>query len=101
FCGVSCRRSGRRDERHSMKGGLYIAAAALAGALLANWLLADPGYVAIRFAGRLIEMTAITFVLLLTAAYVLLRLLSKTVRARKLWKQWQEARRQARARASL
>lgn len=84
-----------------MKGGLYIAAAVLAGALLANWLLADPGYVAIRFAGRLIEMTAITFVLLLMAAYVLVRLLLVTVRARKLWKQSQEARRRARARASL
>ena len=47
-----------------MRGGLYIAAAAILGALLANLLLADPGYVAIRFAGRLVEMSAVTFLLL-------------------------------------
>ena len=48
-----------------MKGGLYIAVAAVLGALLANLLLADSGYVALRFAGRLIEMSAVTFLLLL------------------------------------
>ena len=52
-----------------MKGGLYIAAAAILGALLANLLLADSGYVALRFAGRLIEMSAVTFLLLLVALY--------------------------------
>ncbi|MGH8175938.1 MAG: heme biosynthesis HemY N-terminal domain-containing protein [Steroidobacter sp.] len=84
-----------------MKGGLYFAAALLAGALIANLLLADPGYVALRFAGRLIEMSAVTFALTLLAAYFLVRLLLRTVNARKLWKASQRERREERARRSL
>lgn len=84
-----------------MKGGLYIAAAALFGALLANALLADPGYVALRFAGHLVEMSLVTFALLLVAAYFAVRLLLKTINARKLWRQAQLERRRERARASL
>ena len=57
-----------------MKGGLYIAVAAVLGALLANLLLADPGYVALRFAGRLIEMSAVTFLLLLIVGYFVVSL---------------------------
>ena len=53
-----------------MRSGLYIAAAMIVAALTANLLLADPGYVALRFAGRLIEMSAVTFVLVLLLAYV-------------------------------
>ena len=62
-----------------MRTGIYIAAALLLGALLGNWLLADPGYVAIRLAGHLVEMTAITAALLLIAAPQLLG--SRIVRA--------------------
>lgn len=84
-----------------MRGALIIAAALLGGALLANLLLIDPGYVALRFAGRLIEMSAVTFVLLLVAAYFTIRLLLRTFKARRLWREAQEARRRTRARESL
>jgi HemY protein len=84
-----------------MKGGLYIAAAAILGALLANLLLADPGYVALRFAGRLVEMSAVTFLLLLVATYFAVRLVARAISARQLWKRNQEQRRLERARRSL
>jgi HemY protein len=84
-----------------VKRGLYIAAALLAGALLANLLLADPGYVALRFAGRLVEMSVVTFALLLIAAYFAIRLIVRAVNARRLWKQAQDERRHERARRSL
>ncbi len=84
-----------------MKTGLYISAALIAGALAAHLLLADPGYVAIRFAGHLVEMTAITCVLLLVGAYFLIRLLLKALQARRLWSEAQLQRRQERARRSL
>jgi HemY protein len=84
-----------------MKGGLYIAVALVLGALLANILLADPGYVALRFAGKLIEMSAVTFAVLLVAAYFLIRLLLRLINARKTWQRSQEERRHERARRSL
>jgi HemY protein len=84
-----------------VKRGLYIAAALLAGALLANLLLADPGYVALRFAGRLVEMSVVTFALLLIAAYFAIRFIVRAVNARRLWKQAQDERRHERARRSL
>ncbi|MFL6620124.1 MAG: heme biosynthesis HemY N-terminal domain-containing protein [Povalibacter sp.] len=84
-----------------MKAGLYIAVALIAGALLAQLLLADPGYVALRFAGYFIEMSAITFVLSLFALYLLIRLASKALKARRLWREAQIQRRQERARRSL
>lgn len=84
-----------------MKTGIYIAIALICGALLAHLLLADPGYVAIRFAGHLIEMSAITFVLLAIAAFFLIRWLWSLVNARRLWREAQEQRRQDRARRSL
>jgi len=84
-----------------MRGGLYIAVAAVLGALLANLLLADSGYVALRFAGRLIEMSAVTFVLLLIVAYFVVRAISRAISARQLWRRNQEQRRLERARRSL
>jgi len=84
-----------------VKSGLYVAGALLVGALLANFLLSDPGYVALRLGDRLIEMSAVTLTLVLTAAYFLVRLLIKLVRARQLWKASQEERRLERARRGL
>jgi HemY protein len=84
-----------------MKGGLYIAVALVLGALLANILLADPGYVALRFAGKLIEMSAVTFAALLVGAYFVIRLLVRIINARKVWQRSQEERRHERARRSL
>lgn len=84
-----------------MRYGLYVAAALLAGAVLAHFLMADAGYVAVRFAGYLFEMSAITFVLVLSAAWLLIRLLVRIFNARRLWRQAQAQRRQDRARKSL
>lgn len=84
-----------------MRSGLLIAAAMIIAGLVANILLGDPGYVALRFAGRLIEMSAITFAILLVAAYFVARLLVRLIRAHRTWKAAQEARRHERARRSL
>lgn len=84
-----------------MRRALIIAAALLGGALLANLLLSDPGYVALRFAGRLVEMSAVTFALLLVAAYFVIRLVLRTIKARSSWRRTQEERRRTRARESL
>jgi HemY protein len=84
-----------------MKSGLYIAAAMIVAGLLANMLLGDPGYVALRFAGRLIEMSAVTFGIVLIIAYFAVRLLIRLVTARRSWKAAQDARRHERARRSL
>lgn len=84
-----------------MKSGLYIAAAMIVAGLFANMLLGDPGYVALRFAGRLIEMSAVTFGLALIAAYFAVRLSIRIVTARRTWKAAQEARRHERARRSF
>lgn len=84
-----------------MKSGLYIAAAMIVAGLLANIVLGDPGYVALRFAGRLIEMSAVTFVLVLAATYFAVRILIRIFTARRSWKASQEARRQERARRSF
>lgn len=84
-----------------MKAGLYIALALLAGALLAHFLLADPGYVALRFGDTLIEMSGVTFVLALIAMYFLIRLFIKLIHARRLWRETQQERRFEKARRSL
>jgi HemY protein len=84
-----------------MRSGLLIAAAMIVAGVLANMLLGDPGYVALRFAGRLIEMSAITFAVLLVATYYAVRLLIRLITARRSWKAAQEARRHERARRSL
>jgi HemY protein len=84
-----------------MKTGLSIAIALVVGALLAQWLMADAGYVAIRFAGHLIEMSAVTFVLVLVAGYFFIRMLIRLLSARRLWRERQIARRQERARRAL
>src|SRR5688500_13655973 len=84
-----------------MKAGLYIALALLAGALLAHFLLADPGYVALRLGDTLIEMSGVTFVLALIAMYFLIRLFIKLIHARRLWRETQQERRFEKARRSL
>jgi Uncharacterized enzyme of heme biosynthesis len=84
-----------------MKAGIYVAIALLLGAILANVLASDPGYVAIRVAGRLIEMSGITFVLALIALYFVVRLLLRAYKARALWRAAQQERRRERARKAL
>lgn len=84
-----------------MKGGVYIAIVLLLGAIFANILANDPGYVAIRAAGHLIEMSAVTFALVLIAGYFVVRLLLRAFKARTLWQSSQLERRRGRARRAL
>jgi HemY protein len=84
-----------------VKTGIYIAGALIAGALLAHFLLADPGYVAIRIGSSLIEMSFVSCALLLIATYVIVRLIARLVRARRLWREAQQQRRFERTRRSL
>lgn len=84
-----------------MRMGVYLALALLGGALLAHFLIADPGYVALRFGDTLIEMSGVAFLLTLLAAYFALWLAIKLVRARRLWRESQQERRFQKARRSL
>jgi HemY protein len=84
-----------------MKNGIYIALALLAGALLTHVLIADPGYVALRFGDTLIEMSGVAFILALVALYVAIRVAIKLVNARRLWRESQQQRRFEKARRSL
>ena len=56
-----------------MKAGLIAALLLAVAALLANLLLADPGYAALRWGGYLVEMSVPVFVVLLAAAYAVVR----------------------------
>jgi HemY protein len=84
-----------------VKRSVYVILALLTGALLASALRIDAGYVAISFLGVLVEMSVITLVLLVLAAYFALWLLIRVLRARKLRREAQAARRQQRARNDL
>ena len=84
-----------------MKRALYLVGALFAGAVLATALRLDAGYVAISFAGVLIETSFIVFVLLMLAAYVLLWLVMRLVRLRRLRRQAHAERTEQRARQDL
>lgn len=84
-----------------MRRALYLLAALVGGALLAAALRVDAGYVAISFAGLLIEMSFITFLLLMIAAYALAWLVLRMIRLRRLRRQAHAAREEHRARADL
>ncbi len=84
-----------------MRRALYLLAALVAGALLAAMLRVDAGYVAISFAGLLIEMSFVTFLILMIVAYVLAWLVLRLVRLRRLRRQAQAGRAEHRARADL
>ena len=57
-----------------MKQGFMLSLALLCGALLASFLLADPGKVTISLHGTLIEMSLPIAILLLITLYALIRL---------------------------
>ncbi len=84
-----------------MKNALYAAAALLAGVLLAEVLMTDPGHVAFNLRGWLVEMSVPVFLLVLLALYGAARLCIRLFRARRLIKAAQSARRRERARRSL
>jgi HemY protein len=84
-----------------MRRSVYVILTLLAGALIASALRLDAGYVAISFLGVLVEMSVITLVLLVLVAYFTLWLIFRIIRARKLRREAQAARRQQRARNDL
>jgi HemY protein len=84
-----------------MKAGLLIAAALLIGALLASIVATDPGYVGIRIAHHLLEMSVPTAALLLFAVYFCVQLLLRALRSRRMYAQAQLERRRQRARRAL
>lgn len=84
-----------------MKNAIIIAVVLVGGALLANLLLADPGYVALRLGGHLVEMSAVTFALALVVLYLLVRLYLGIWNARQAWQLSRAKRRRERAQHSL
>jgi HemY protein len=81
-----------------MKGAAIVALALVGGGLLAQFLLGDPGYVAIRAGRSLIETTLPVFLLLLGVAYLSVRSIAGAVGARRRLSQLRAERRRRRAR---
>lgn len=84
-----------------MKRSLLLAAALLVGAMLANTLLADNGYVAISFRGTLVEMSVPTLALCLVLALLALEGAARLVRWPRLAREARVAERRERARRDL
>ncbi|MCP4001755.1 MAG: hypothetical protein GY727_12675 [Gammaproteobacteria bacterium] len=64
-----------------MKAGLAVIFALLMGALAANYLLQDIGYVLINFRGKALEMSVPVLILLLVLAYLVVRICAHILRA--------------------
>jgi HemY protein len=64
---------------HLFRNLLFWLLLALAGALLAQWLLLDPGYVLVRYLGTTIETTLVGAALLLGAGWLALWLATKAL----------------------
>ena len=84
-----------------MKAGAIAALILVAAGLLANLLLADPGYVGLRWGGYLLEMSVPIFVLALVSAYGLVRGVLRLIKVRSTLRAAGVARRRDRARRSL
>jgi HemY protein len=80
---------------------LWLAAALVVGAVLANTLLADNGYVAISFHGYLVEMSVPTLVLCLVLALLVLEGLARLARWPRRQRERAAAHRRGRAEADL
>jgi len=84
-----------------MKAGLIAALLLAVAALLANLLLADPGYAALRWGGYLVEMSVPVFAVLLVAAYGVVRGVVRLIRIRQSLRAAGLEKRRDRARRSL
>jgi HemY protein len=80
---------------------LWLAAALVVGAVLANTLLADNGYVAISFRGYLVEMSVPTLALCLVLALLTLEGLARLARWPRRMRAREADHRRARAEADL
>jgi len=81
-----------------MRGAVIVALALVGGGLLAQLLLGDPGYVAIRAGRSLVETTLPVFVLLLGITYLTVRGVAGAVGARRRLAELRAERRRRRAR---
>ncbi len=81
-----------------MRGATLVALALVGGGLLAQFLLGDPGYVAVRVGRSLAETTLPVFLLLLVAAYFTVRGVAGAVGARQRLASLRAERRRRRAR---
>lgn len=81
-----------------MKSAAILALVLVAGGVLAQLLLADPGYVAIRAGRSLFETTLPIFVLLLVGLYLAIRAVAQLMTARSRMSEWRTNRRRQRAR---
>ncbi len=81
-----------------MRGATLVALALVGGGLLAQLLVGDPGYVAVRVGRSLAETTLPVFLLLLVAAYFTMRGVAGAVGARQRLASLRAERRRRRAR---
>jgi HemY protein len=81
-----------------MKSAVIIALVLIGGGVLAQLLLADPGYVAIRAGGSLFETTVPVFIVLLLGLYLLIRALLQMLTVRRRLAHWRARRRTRKAR---
>lgn len=81
-----------------MKGAVIVALALVGGGVLAQLMLSDPGYVAVRAGSTMIESTLPVLLLLLGAAYASVRGVASAVGARRRLATLRAERRRRRAR---
>jgi HemY protein len=84
-----------------MRRTFYLLATLIASAAIISALRIDAGYVAISFLGVLIEMSVVTLVLLILAAFVLIWAIIRLVRMRRIRREAQAVKRDLRAREDL
>ena len=84
-----------------MKLGVAAVLAVLLGAFAAHFLLADRGYVLVNFRGYVIEMSVPGLVIVLVAAYLLVRALAAVKDAPRRWRAARERRLLIRSGADL
>src|SRR5262249_17446608 len=91
----------RASPGPAMRRTVYLIATLIAAAAIISALRVDAGYVAISFLGVLVEMSVVTLVLLILAAFLATWLVMRVVRMRKHRREAQAVRRDLRARGDL
>jgi HemY protein len=84
-----------------MRFGVAAVVALVLGALAAHFVLADRGYVLVNFRGYVLEMSVPGLLIVLVAAYLLIRGVALLVAAPKRWRAGRAARRQGRSGSDL
>lgn len=84
-----------------MRFGVAAVLAVVLGAFAAHFLLADRGYVLLNFRGYVIEMSVPGLVIVLVAAYLLVRAIALVIEAPSRWRAAREARQLERSGSEL